>query len=245
MASGSGVFFLSDAHLGAEPREREAEREALLHEFLTSLRDRASAVYIVGDLFDFWFEYRSAIPRRPFETLTVLRDLRRAGVEVHYLCGNHDFWLGPFLSRELGLVTHPEVLSLEIQGRRIWLHHGDGLLGGDLGYRIIKGILRHPLSIQLYRLLHPDLGLPLAHWFSKLSRTSRAGRPLDEEHLWREIAAPRFAAGFDAVLVGHLHHAIERREGGRDFFVLGDWIDQFTYVALEEGHFRLGVWPRR
>jgi UDP-2,3-diacylglucosamine hydrolase len=245
MASGSGVYFLSDAHLGAEPREREAEREALLHDFLTSLRDRASAVYIAGDLFDFWFEYRSAIPRRPFETLAVLRDLRRAGVEIHYLCGNHDFWLGPFLSRELGLVTHPEVLSLEIQGRRIWLHHGDGLLGGDLGYRLIKGVLRHPLSIQLYRLLHPDIGLPFAHWCSKLSRHSRAGRPIDEDYLWRAIAAPRFAAGFDAVLVGHLHHAIERHEGGRDFFVLGDWIEQFTYVALEEGRFRLGVWPHR
>ena len=244
MPAGEAAYFFSDAHLGAEPRERETARERILHEFLTSLPGRAAHLYILGDLFDFWFEYRHAIPRRHFATLSLLRELRRSGIEITYLNGNHDFWLGPFLSQEVGLVTCRDALPVALQGRRLWLHHGDGLVGGDLGYKILKRILRSPISIRLYQGLHPDLGLPIANRFSLASRHSRDARRLDGDRLWREIAQPRFAEGYDAVLVGHLHHAYERREDGKAFFVLGDWIDQFTYVALEGGELTLRTWPQ-
>jgi len=239
MSAGSAVYFIADAHLGAEPESREAPRRRRLHDFLTSLPGRASALYIVGDLFDFWFEWGAAIPRRHFETLAALRDVRRAGIEVHYLNGNHDFWLGPFLSRELGLVTHDRAVTLETQGHRIWMHHGDGLVGGDLGYRILKRVIRSPAAIALYRVLHPDIGWWLAHRVSRWSRVSREDRPPDTDRLWREIAEPRFAAGFDTVMVGHFHLVLERRDGPRTLFVLGDWIDQFTAVRLEDGVFTL------
>jgi len=233
------AYFISDAHLGAESREREGVRERRLHDFLASLPGRASALFIVGDLFDFWFEYRSAIPRRHFATLAALRRLADSGVAVTYLNGNHDFWLGPFLRDELGIRTHRDALALDLQGHRIWLHHGDGLVGGDLGYRMLKRVLRNPASIALYRLIHPDLGIPLAHWVSRWSRESREGRPLDGDRLWREIACPRFAEGFDTVMVGHFHHAWERREGARTCFLLGDWIERFSYVVLHDGVFTL------
>jgi UDP-2,3-diacylglucosamine hydrolase len=245
MPAGTAVYFLSDAHLGAEPMEREAGRQARLHEFLTDLRGRASALFIVGDLFDFWIEYSTAIPRRYFETLAVLRELKRAGVDLHVLNGNHDFWFGDFLSDELGAMTHAGPIALELQGRRIWLHHGDGLVGGDLGYRILRRVIRHPAAVRLYQLLHPDLGIPLARTFSRLSRDSRERRPLDGERLWREVARPRFAEGFDTVMVGHFHHIFERREGRHAFFVLGDWMDHFTYAVLEHGELRLESWPGR
>jgi UDP-2,3-diacylglucosamine hydrolase len=241
--SGTAVYFLSDAHLGGESKSRERSREARLHRFLTHVASNGTALYVVGDLFDFWFEYRTAIPRRHFETLAALRDLRRAGIEIHYLTGNHDFWLGPFLSEELGLITHQGPVSFESQGRRVWLHHGDGLVGGDLGYRVLKRLLRNPLSIGLYRWIHPDWGIPLAHFFSNLSRDSRRRGPFDGDRLWREIAEPRFAEGYDTVLVGHFHHVHQRREGRRAFFVLGDWIEHFTYVVLENGEPRLETWP--
>ena len=243
MPAPQAVYFIADAHLGVDPREQEADREARLHGFLTSLIGRASALYIVGDLFDFWFEYRTAIPRRHFATLAVLQRLRDAGVAITYMNGNHDFWLGPFLREQLGLTTHDGALPLELQGHRIWLHHGDGLGSGDLGYKMLKRVLRSPVSIALYRLIHPDLGIPLAHVVSRWSRHSRGERPLDGDRLWTRIAAPRFAEGFDTVMVGHFHHAWERREGARSFFMLGDWIDNFTYVVLEDGRFTLGSWP--
>jgi UDP-2,3-diacylglucosamine hydrolase len=163
-------------------------------------------------------------------------------VDVTLMSGNHDFWLGPFLREDMGLRTHDGALALELQGRRIWLHHGDGLMGGDLGYKVLKRILRSPVNIALYRLLHPDIGIPLAHWVSGWSRHSREGHPMEEERLWREIALPRFAEGHDAVMVGHFHQVFERREGGRVFFVLGDWISRFTYVTLEGGDLEMKTW---
>jgi UDP-2,3-diacylglucosamine hydrolase len=243
MPESAAAYFLSDAHLGTDPREDEAAREGRLHSFLSSLRGRATDLFIVGDLFDFWFEYRTAIPRRHFPTLAALRDLRESGVAITYLNGNHDFWLGPFLRDDLGLETYPAALAVERQGHRIWLHHGDGLVGGDLGYRMLKRVLRNPTSVALYQLLHPDLGIPLAHTVSRWSRHSRPDRPLAGDRLWREVAMPRFEQGFDTVMIGHFHHAWERREGARAFFMLGDWMESFTYVVLRDGAFALETWP--
>jgi len=233
------VVFLSDSHLGAEPLALEAAREARLHSFLARLPGWASSLFIVGDLFDFWFEYRTALPRRHFPTLAALQRVRDAGVAITYLNGNHDFWLGQFLGETLGIRTVDGAVTVEEQGRRLWVHHGDGLVGGDLGYRILKRVIRSPAAIALYRVLHPDIGWWLAHRVSRWSRVSREDRPPDTDRLWREIAEPRFAAGFDTVMVGHFHLVLERRDGPRTLFVLGDWIDQFTAVRLEDGVFTL------
>lgn len=243
MRAATTVFF-SDAHLGAESPEREAAREARLLDFLAHLPGRAAELYVVGDLFDFWFEYRTAIPRRHFPTLAMLQRLREAGVAITYLAGNHDFWLGRFLADELGVRTVADSVTVEAQGRRLWVHHGDGLVGGDLGYRMLKKVLRNRTSVSLYQCLHPDLGIPLAHAVSGWSRRSRGHGPLQPERLWREIAEPRFREGHDGVLVGHFHRAHEQRESGREFFVLGDWIDLFTYVELEDGRLTMKTWPQ-
>jgi UDP-2,3-diacylglucosamine hydrolase len=239
----TSVFFMSDAHLGVESADREGARTARLHDFLNSLPGRASSLYIVGDLFDFWFEYRTAIPRRHFPTLAVLARLRDAGIDIAYLNGNHDFWLGTFFRDTLGIRTEDGGVPVEAQGRRIWLHHGDGLVGGDLGYRLLRAVLRSRAGIALYGLLHPDLGIPLAHVVSRWSRHSRGDGPLQPDRLWKEIAEPRFREGYDGVIIGHFHHAYERREPHREFFVLGDWIDRFTYAELRDGQIELKTWP--
>src|SRR5262245_9693705 len=239
----AAAVFISDAHLGSEPRHREAEREARLIRFLGALPDLTRSLYVVGDLFDFWFEYWTVIPRRYVELLSVLRRVREQGVQITCMAGNHDFWLGPFLREEVGLTTADGPLALDLEGHRIWLHHGDGLIGGDLGYKVLKRVIRHPVSLALYRWIHPDLGLPLAHWCSQWSRGSRDQRPLDGERLFREVAVPRFRDGFDTVMIGHFHHTYERREGPNAFFVLGDWMKHFSYVELRDGAFGLNVWP--
>ena len=239
----TSVFFVADAHLGVDPAAREAARTARFHDFLNSLAGRAASLYIVGDLFDFWFEYRSAIPRQQFGTLVALARLRESGVEITYLNGNHDFWLGTFFRDSLGIRTVDGGTLVEAQQRRLWVHHGDGLVGGDLGYRVLRGVLRSRSAIALYGLLHPDLGIPLAHRVSRWSRRSRAEVPLEPDRLWREIAEPRFAKGCDGVLIGHFHHTYERREPAREFFVLGDWIDRFSYAELRDGRLELCTWP--
>ncbi|HEY6195887.1 MAG TPA: UDP-2,3-diacylglucosamine diphosphatase [Candidatus Eisenbacteria bacterium] len=239
----ASVFFLSDAHLGVDSAAEEGARTARLHDFLNSLPGRAASLYIVGDLFDFWFEYRTAIPRRHFPTLAVLQRLRETGLDIAYLNGNHDFWLGTFFRDTLGIRTLDGVASVEAQGRKLWLHHGDGLVGGDLGYRALRAVLRSRAAIALYGCLHPDLGLPLARVVSRWSRRSRGEGALEPQRLWREIAEPRFREGYDGVLIGHFHHAYERREPGREFFILGDWIDRFSYAELNDGRIELKTWP--
>ena len=239
------VVFLADAHLGAESGPRERERAERLHRFLETLPGHASSLVIAGDLFDFWFEYGTAIPRQHFATLAALRRLREAGVAITYMNGNHDFWLGRFLAEEIGVTTHDGALAVAAQGRRVWVHHGDGLIGGDLGYRMLKRVLRNRASIALYGLLHPDVGIPLAHWVSGRSRHARDPATFPVDRLWNEVARPRFAEGFDAVIIGHFHLAIDRREEGRQLIVLGDWIEKSTYAVLRGGELSLETWAGR
>jgi len=239
------VVFFSDVHLGAESKAREAQREGQLQDFLRSLAGRCSRLIIAGDLFDFWFEYGTAIPRRSFPTLEVLSGLRRSGLPIDWLNGNHDFWLGPFLTEDLGIRAHGGALVVEGGGRKVWVHHGDGLVRGDYGYRVLKRVLRHPLSIALYRLVHPDLGIPFAHWVSGGSRHLMGHHLPPEDRLWGEVAEPRFREGYDAVVIGHFHQVYERHEGGKDLFVLGDWIRHRTYLTLAGGALELKQWSGR
>ena len=151
-------YFISDAHLGADTRQAEAEREKILLGFLHWIGDRAQRLYIVGDLFDFWFEYRSVVSRRAFPVVCALRRLVDAGVEVTWMGGNHDYWLGDFLRDEVGLRVMRVPLEVTLEGRRILLIHGDGLAGRqDRGYRVLRAVIRAPLSESLFRLIHPVL----------------------------------------------------------------------------------------
>ncbi|MCK4414635.1 MAG: UDP-2,3-diacylglucosamine diphosphatase [Candidatus Eisenbacteria sp.] len=232
------VFLISDAHLGSGPDSDQ--RCARLVSLLDGFREHASHLYILGDLFDFWFEYRHAVPKGHFRILRALADLVDAGVQVVYLGGNHDFWCGSYLEREVGLEVHQHPIRVEHQGRRLLLAHGDGIGPGDLGYRLLKRILRHPLAIAGYRMLHPDLGIPLAHRVSGTSRRHTKGRTFYLRQMSRYLVAPAFAEGHDAVIVGHVHDPQHLRDDrNREFLIVGDWLEFFTYVRLEEGRFTL------
>ncbi|HTY09239.1 MAG TPA: UDP-2,3-diacylglucosamine diphosphatase, partial [Candidatus Edwardsbacteria bacterium] len=173
----SSIYFLSDAHLGAGPDAAEA----LKKQHLRSLCDRVKAdradLYIVGDLFDFWFEYRTVVQRQHLDVIAMLKDLRAAGIAVTFIAGNHDFWVGRFFERDLGIRVVRTWCELAIGGQRLFLAHGDGLERGDRGYRfLLKPLLRNPVSIWLFGLLHPDLAVPLARWISRTSRHAIAAQ---------------------------------------------------------------------
>ncbi len=232
------VYFISDAHLGSGPN-LDLRRRTLV-DLLSGLKGRASHLYILGDLFDFWFEYRHAIPKGHFQVLAAIADLVVSGMPVAYFGGNHDFWCGSFLREEIGLDVHQQPAVVRHQGRRIFLAHGDGIASGDLGYRLLKGLLRHRLAIALYRMVHPDLGIPFAYLVSKTSRPHAL--PFDRilRRYLRNVARPRFAEGNDAVVIGHIHTPTHLRDArGNDFLIIGDWLDHFTFVRLEKGSFHL------
>jgi UDP-2,3-diacylglucosamine hydrolase len=231
------IVFVSDAHLGAP--SGAPQREEWLARFLTGLRGNIAGLMIVGDLFDFWFEYRHAIPKGHFQVLRAIADLRSDGVPVVYFGGNHDFWAGSYLKEEIGIEVTDVPLEFLIHGRRIFVAHGDGLGGGDHGYKILKRILRNRLCIGLYRAVHPDVGIPFAYGVSSLSRRHTEPREVLIPKIVRDVAAPRLRAGVDAVVMGHVHEPAHLRLPGGDFLIIGDWMTNFTYVALDEGRFSL------
>jgi UDP-2,3-diacylglucosamine hydrolase len=166
----SKVYFISDAHLGADEREKEQIKENRLLAFLEHVKEEKAEVYILGDLFDFFFEYRTVIPARHYRIIEKFGDLVRNGIKVTYIVGNHDFWLGSFFQEELGVTISRDPLEVSLQGKRIFLAHGDGIGNSSFGDRALKSLLRSPVSIELFSWIHPDVGAAIARWVSGRSR---------------------------------------------------------------------------
>ena len=233
------VFFISDAHLGVKKKEEKQCEERLL-DFFEYVGEKGNILYIVGDLFDFWFEYRSVIPRRYFSILVALKRLVNRGVHVGYVTGNHDFWMANFFEDELGIQIHREALDIKVDKNRLFIAHGDGLAKKDSGYRMLKKILRNPLNIRLYRILHPEVGFALALLFSNLSRNHREIKNRDEEYI--QYAKNRFSEGFDGVILAHTHRPQEFHENDRTYINTGDWMNHLTYGKFENGRLSLEYW---
>jgi UDP-2,3-diacylglucosamine hydrolase len=232
------IYFISDAHLGIP--DGPPDRERWLLELLAEVPERAAALFVLGDLFDFWFEYRHAIPKGTFHIARAFANALDAGVPVVYLGGNHDFWVGSYLRDEVGVRVFDRPIDARLQGRLIHLAHGDGLGPGDNGYKVLKSVLRHPLAIRGYRAIHPDLGIPLAHRVSSFSRGGHtAPREILLPRLVRDIARPRIRGETTGMVMGHIHYPVHYEEEGRDFLLIGDWLESFTHVRMEDGRFTL------
>jgi UDP-2,3-diacylglucosamine hydrolase len=236
------ILLFSDAHLGMGSCAEESEKVRKLHSFLDAAEKSCDMLFIMGDLFDFWFEYRHVIPKGQFSILARLHQMVRGGLPIIYLGGNHDFWIGDFLEREIGIEVHQEPIERILQGRRAYLAHGDGLARGDRGYKVMKRILRHPLPVRLFRLVHPDLGIALAHATSHTSHQYTKERETLVESQLEEVAERKFAEGYDLVVFAHLHRPLHRAQPAHDFVILGDWVTHFTYAVIEGGTVRLERW---
>jgi UDP-2,3-diacylglucosamine hydrolase len=212
----------------------------MLHGLFEEILSRKGDLYIVGDLIDFWIEYSTVVPRKPFKVLARLSSMVDAGCRVAYVAGNHDFWMGNFLSDEVGLETYPEYLDTTIGGRRFYISHGDGVATtGDTGYRTLKSFLHNPLVTATFKTLHPDIGLFLARRFSQSSRKRSSSLDEDNEHLLHSFTRKKAAQGFDYVILGHMHKPYTFEAGGATCLVVGDWISHFTYGLFNDGKLEL------
>ena len=223
----SAHYFISDAHIGGD--NPDAERR--LFRFLESIRGEAESLYILGDLFEFWFEYSRAIPKQGFRALAELAELSRTGTRIGYVKGNHDFWFKDFWQRELGAEAADE-LDVTLDGKRVYLAHGD-VLDTALVPRVFRVLMRSRINGWLYSLLHPDFGIGLAHAVARASRGTNAKPSLVED--MARFAEGRLESGFDVVIMGHSHVPELRRFGGGVYINVGDWLDHFTYGVIRDG----------
>jgi UDP-2,3-diacylglucosamine hydrolase len=235
-------FFISDAHLGASPLKTEKLKEEKLLSFFDHVAQNGDRLFIVGDLFDFWFEYRSVIPKGYTRILCGLSRLNDLGMEMHYIAGNHDFWMRNYLAHEFGFRMHFDEMDYTTQRKKFYIFHGDGLAKDDVGYRLLKKIFRNRVNIFLYSLVHPDVGIPLARWVSSLSRrhTRQNLPPADEDYIQR--ALQKFEEGFDYAIFGHLHSPKYQVFGQKVYVNLGDWIENFSYAEFDGRNLRLLNW---
>jgi len=238
LAPDQRILFISDFHLGVSRSEQEAEKERRLTSFLAHLDPRRDWLILLGDLFEFWFEYRTVIPREHLHIIQQLIALREEGLPILYFAGNHDFWLGDFFTKNLGIPLIPDALELKLGGKKFFIAHGDALGRGDWGYKVMKKIFRNPVNIFLYRLIHPDLGIPFAKAIASLSR-SKGEKP---DTPYRDFAMKKLEEGYDIVVFGHTHKPLFLSVGEKLYLNTGDWLRHFTYGKWEGGKLTLETW---
>lgn len=241
MPEKSCIYFASDLHLGMQPLEESLQRERIFVEWLDQIRVDAKELWLLGDVFDYWFEYRKVAPRGYTRFLGKLATLSDEGVEIHLIPGNHDIWIFDYLPSEIGLTIHRKSLTRTWNNHLFLLGHGDGLNKGDRVYRMLQWTFKNRLMQWLYARIHPNGTLALAHWWSKKSRMQHGTFGIyhgkDGEHQVQFARKQlKEEPGIEYFIFGHRHIPFDLRiaENSR-VICLGDWIGNFTY-AVFDGH---------
>lgn len=238
------VYFISDIHLGLFTPEEEKVREGLLVDFLRHIQKDASHLYILGDLFDYWFEYKRVIQKDFFRTMTSLYELVESGVEVHYIIGNHDFLHKDFFSERVGVFLHQDPIVVSFNSVKFFLGHGDGLVKNDKGYKILKKFFRNKFLQRLYSMIHPDLGIKIASSTSKTSRNYTSEKHYGYTDGLFETASKKIDNGFDYVIFGHSHDRIIKAHKNGFYVNLGTWLDEPCYGLFNGEKFEIIEWKK-
>jgi len=247
---GKKIYFASDLHLGVPDYASSLEREKHFVQWLDHIKSDAAELFLVGDVFDFWFEYRKAVPRGFVRLLGKLAEISDAGIPIHLFTGNHDMWIFDYLPKEIGLKLYREPQEREWNQKRFFIGHGDGLGPGDHGYKFIKKIFKNPFLQWAFARLHPNFGIGLADYFSRSSRAKSGHKDavfLGEEEEWLVIYAKEMLKESyrDYFIFGHRHLPldIQLNDAGSRYINLGDWIQYFTYAVFDGEQMQLMEYP--
>jgi len=241
---GQKVYFLSDFHLGAPNYEISRQRENKLVSFFDQIKADAHTVFIVGDMFDFWFEYKHVVPKGYVRILGKLAEFTDAGIQVHFFVGNHDMWMKDYFQKELGIPVYYDAKTFVFNGQKFYIAHGDGLGPSDYGYKFMKKIFRNPFCQFLFGLLPPFIGMGLASYLSKKSRDSgdKEFKYLGEDKEWLIIYSKEVLNGnhYHYFVYGHRHVPVLVKIGEQSYYInLGDWMQAFTYAVFDGTHISL------
>lgn len=242
------IYFASDFHLGVPTYEKSLEREKKVCAWMDEIRPTCSELFLVGDIFDFWFEYKHAIPKGFVRLQAKIASFTDAGIPVHLFTGNHDMWIFDYLPQELGVKLYRNPIECEYFGKKLLIGHGDGLGPGDLKYKFLKKFFASKVCQWLFARFHPNFGIGLANWSSRSSRSATGDSDekfLGEENEWlvqycKEIIKQKH---FDYFIFGHRHLPLQIpiKENSM-YYNLGDWLQYFTYGELSEAGFEIKVW---
>lgn len=236
--SQKNIYFLSDFHLGAPNAVESLKREKRIVQFLDAIKNDAQQIFIVGDMFDFWFEYKLVVPRGYTRLLGKLAELTDFGIKIHFFAGNHDMWMRDYFQNELNIPVYYQPTPFEFNGKKFLIGHGDGQGPGDHGYKFLKKLFRNPLCQWMFGILPPYFGLGIANYFSKKSRELALQKVevfLGEENEWLIIYCKEVLKKeqYDYFIFGHRHFPIDftLNENSR-YINLGEWINYDSYAVF-------------
>ena len=233
------IYFASDQHLGLPNYKDSLEREMIFIKWLNTIKQDAEAIFLLGDLFDFWFEYKKVVPKGFVRVLGKLAEIRDSGIPIYFFVGNHDLWMDDYFEKELNIPVYHKPREYTINNKNFLIGHGDGLGPGDKGYKRMKKVFIHPVSKWLYRWLHPDIGMRLGVYLStknKMISGDEDAKFLGEENEWLAKYCKRKLEikHYDYFLFGHRHLPMEIEVGANSKYInLGDWINHYTYAVFD------------
>lgn len=242
------IYFASDQHFGAISSEKSLPREKVFVSWLDSIKHDVDVLFLLGDLFDFWHEYKYVVPKGFVRVLGKLAELKDAGVEIHFFVGNHDLWMTDYFEKELNIPVYHKPKEFTLQGKTFLIGHGDGLGPGDKGFKFMKKIFTNPLCKWLFRWLHPDIGMRFGMYLSRENKSVSGDEDVhflggDKEFLilyCKEILTQKH---YDYFVFGHRHlPMIFDLPQNSKYVNTGDWITYNTYGILENGVFELKVY---
>ncbi len=242
---GKKIYFSSDNHLGAPSSAKSLPREKIFVQWLESIKEDAAAVFLLGDLFDFWFEYKHVVPKGFVRVLGKLAELSDSGIPIYFFVGNHDLWMKGYFEKELQIQVFHDPKEFVIQGKTFLIGHGDGLGPNDKGFKRMKKVFKNPVFQWLFKWTHPDIGAAIAKHLSvknKLISGEEDKEFLGEENEWLAIYAKRKleTKHYDYFIFGHRHFPMEIKVGeNSSYFNLGDWITHYTYGVFDGNTFEL------
>jgi len=247
---GKKIYFLSDFHLGAPNYEKSINREKEVVKFLDSIKQDATEIFIVGDMFDFWYEYKTVIPKGYTRILGKLAELTDSGTKVHFFVGNHDMWMDGYFEKELNIPVYHHPKTFQFNNKSFYIGHGDGLGPGDEGYKFLKKVFRNPICHWLFGILHPSIGMGLANFLSRRSKEKTGSSDetfLGEDKEWLIIYCKEVLEKhhFDFFIFGHRHYPIDFSLNSSSRYInLGDWIRTFTYACFDGNEIELKEWEK-
>lgn len=248
LPEGKKIYFASDFHLGIPDRATSQARERRLCSWLDSISADAHHIYLVGDLFDAWFEYKNVIPKGYTRFLGKLAELTDNGIHIEAFTGNHDLWMRGYFQDELNIEVHHNPIQRTFNDKRFFIGHGDGLGPGDHGYKLLKKVLRNPFSQWLYRRMHPDTGVGIAEWFSRrgskhFSDDEEKFMGPEREWLVQFCLQTLETEYYDYFIFGHRHITLEYPLPQNSLYVnLGDWLRYDSYAAFDGKDLKLNFY---